>query len=198
MAGIVPQLSLPCELLLETFAVYKTLNQLLGNGVADAVRVQASTSSEYCCCGATNGCSSVEQPMQSLGTKFGIERLHLQFLTGVSLQSLIWGTTAAAFSQVGELLAAGINFIRPESHSRLQDHGGRLMILISIAAVAPMSAFKHMHSVRSCTNPDSTSSPCHNSVLPCSWVAPSSWMAGNNVPDGASPWISKPTPMPGH
>lgn len=104
----------------------------------------------------------------------------LQLLTEVSLQALIWGSIAAAFSQVGELLAAGIDFIWPNSHSPLQDHGGRWLILISIAAIAPASTVKHIHAVLASPQPPAawllaargTHAPsenpayCHLSVAP--------------------------------
>ena len=72
----------------------------------------------------------------------------LQLVTEVSLQILIWGSVATAFSQVGELAAAGIKYIWPGNDSPFTDNGGRLVVLLSMVAVAPMSAFRDMHSVR--------------------------------------------------
>ena len=71
-----------------------------------------------------------------------------QMMSEVSMPVLIWGSVATAFSQVGELVAAGVEFTWPDSHSPFSESGGRLAVLLSMAAVAPMSAFKDMHSVR--------------------------------------------------
>lgn len=65
-------------------------------------------------------------------------------------------------------MAAGIGYAWPDGSSILCHDNGRWVILLGIAAIAPASAFRHMHSVSATIRHASV-----NSTISCA--------AGNNM-----------------
>ncbi len=60
---------------------------------------------------------------------------------------LLLGTLLATIQQAGEVMAAGINYINPDYTGVLVQGNGRLIMLISMIVIAPLSLLRELREV---------------------------------------------------
>lgn len=71
----------------------------------------------------------------------------VQHVSIASLLVLLLGTLLSTIQQTGEVMAAGINYINPNYTGIMVQGSGRLIMLISMIVVAPLSLLRELREV---------------------------------------------------
>ena len=71
----------------------------------------------------------------------------VQHVSIASLLVLLLGTLLSTIAQVGEVMAAGINYINPDYTGVMVQGSGRLIMLISLIIIAPLSLLRELREV---------------------------------------------------